>query len=92
LIKRLPYRRGKGNSPISKKPYSVNVGELSVFKSQSVVDLESLIKENLVTKSQVQKFGVKILGSGEIKIPLTVKVSISKSAREKIEQAKGKVE
>lgn len=92
LIKRLPYRRGKGNSPMSKKPYPINIGELSVFKSQSIVDLESLIKENLITKSRAYKTGVKVLGQGEIKIPLTVRVLVSKSAQEKIEKAKGKVE
>lgn len=92
LIKRLPYRRGKGNSPMSKKPYPINVGELSVFKSGAVVDIESLIKVDLVTKSRAYKTGVKILGVGEIKIPLTIKVQFSKSAKEKIEKAKGKVE
>lgn len=92
LIKRLPYRRGKGNSPMSKKPYPINVGDLSIFKSENVVDIESLIKNNLVTKSRAYKTGVKILGSGEIKIPLIIKVPFTKSAQIKIEKAKGKVD
>ena len=36
--------------------------------------------------------GVKILGDGEIKMPVTVKIACSKRAKHKIEKAGGKVE
>ncbi len=69
----------------------VNVRELvKKFKPNEVVDVNTLKERGLVKGHDVK---VKILGDGEIDIPLTVKVhAISKSAKEKIEKAGGKVE
>ena len=92
LMKRLPYRRGKGNSKISAKPMTINLGALASFGKNEVVDLESLIKKSIVTKDDAKKFGVKILGGGEIKNTLIIRVNISKKAALKIEKAGGKVE
>ena len=50
-----------------------------------------LLKELGMVKNKYEF--VKVLGEGEIKVPLTVKVNkVSKSAKEKIEAAGGKVE
>ena len=50
-----------------------------------------ILKENGIIKGRV-KF-VKILGDGEISVPVTVKAhAFSKSAREKIENVGGKCE
>jgi large subunit ribosomal protein L15 len=92
LMKRLPYRKGKGNSKISTKPITINLGALASFGKNEVVDLESLIKKSIITKNDTKKFGVKILGGGEIKNTLIIKVNISKKAALKIEKAGGKVE
>ncbi len=93
LIKRLPFRRGKGrNYSLKAKPLTVNVKVLDLLPSKSVVDIELLIKHNIVASSDAKKFGVKILGDGEVKNALTIKLPISNSARKKIEKAGGTVE
>ena len=91
LMKRLPYKRGKGNPKISKKPIAVDLDSLSMFKTGQEVDLEILIKSNIVKKEDARKYGVKILGGKKLQTALTIKVPISKSAAKKIEKAGGKV-
>jgi large subunit ribosomal protein L15 len=93
LTKRLPFLRGKGrNKPLKKGVFVVNVGLLNSLTKNSVVDLESLIKNKLVDPSYSVENGVKILGDGELSIALTVKLPVSKGAQRKIEKAGGKVE
>ncbi len=93
LIKRLPFRRGKGkNKVFKKKPVVINVKALNNLKKGSIVDRDSLIENHLIDKDDVEKYGVKILGDGDITVSLTVKVPISKTAAKKIEKAGGKVE
>lgn len=93
LIKRLPFRRGRGkNKVFRKKPIELNVKVLNLLKKNSVVDIETLAKNNIVERREAQSFGVKILGDGELTVPLTVKLPVSKGARVKIEKAGGKVE
>jgi large subunit ribosomal protein L15 len=68
----------------------VNIRDLEVFASESVVD-EELLRQSGLVKGKCA--GVKLLGSGEINKPLTVKVDrCSTGARQKIEAAGGKVE
>lgn len=93
LIKRLPFRRGKGkNKVFKKKPIVINVKVLSLLKPRTIVDLKSLISNNIVKEKEALEYGVKILGDGEIKNPLTIKLPISKKAAEKIKKAGGTVE
>lgn len=93
LIKRLPFRRGKGrNFSLNSKPLVVNLKALNLLPAKSVVDIDTLIKHNIVVSSDAKKFGVKILGDGELKGAFTVKLPISKQARKKIEKAGGKIE
>lgn len=93
LIKRLPFRRGKGrNFSLNTKPLVINIKVLNLLPSKSVVDIDTLIKHNIVVSSDAKKFGVKILGDGELKSAFTVKLPISKSAKKKIEKAGGTVE
>ena len=88
LQRRLP-KRGFFN--IFKKNIAViNIRDLAKFDKGGVVDAAALIKAGLV---KGKRDGVKLLGQGEIKYALDVKVNqISKGAREKIEAAGGKVE
>jgi len=88
LHRRLP-KRGFAN--IFKKNIAViNIRDLAKFAKGSVVDEAALVAAGLV---KGKKDGIKLLGHGEIKHPLEVKVNqISKSAREKIETAGGKIE
>ena len=92
LIKRLPYRRGKGrNKSFRKMPLIVNIKYLNKFLKNQVVDLDSLIKHKIVNASDAKEYGVKILGDGEINQALVIKLPISKSAAKKIEKAGGTV-
>ncbi|MGH9354182.1 MAG: 50S ribosomal protein L15 [Terriglobia bacterium] len=88
LQRRLPKR---GFTNIFKKHYAiVNVGDLSIFGSGEAVNPETLEQRGLVKKIGD---GLKILGDGELKAPLTISAHLfSKSALEKIKQAGGKAE
>lgn len=87
LHRRLP-KRGFRN--IFKKQYAiVNLTDLSEI-SVSLVTPEVFLEKGFIKNI---KDGVKILGQGEIKKPLTVKAhAFSASAREKILKVGGKVE
>jgi large subunit ribosomal protein L15 len=88
LQRRLPKR---GFTNIFKKEIAVvNLKDLNRFQGSSVVDLEALKNAGLVRKAERE---VKVLGKGDLAQPLTVKVNgVSKTAKEKIESAGGKVE
>lgn len=93
LIKRLPFRRGKGrNFSLNTKPIIVNLKALNLLPAKSIVDIDTLIKHNIVVSSDAKKFGVKILGDGDLKSAFTIKLPISNKAREKVEKAGGTVE
>ena len=93
FIRRLPLYRGKyRNKPKSHKPLVVNVKYLNLFKQNSQITLESLIKAHIVSEKQAKQNGVKILGDGELNVALTVKLPTSAGAAKKIEKAGGSVE
>lgn len=88
IHRRLP--KGGFTNIFRKKFAAVNVRDLAKFESGSVVDEAALVRLGLV---KGKRDGIKLLGHGDIAIPLTVKVDrVSKSARAKIESAGGKVE
>lgn len=88
LARRVP-KRGFVN--IFAKPFEiVNVYELEVFDDGSTVTAEDLIDRGILSKC---KYGVKILGTGELTKKLNVvAAAFSESAKEKIEAAGGKIE
>lgn len=90
-FKKLPLKRGLGNTKVSGKPKAVKLSSLSVFKTNSVVDMEALIKMNIISQKDSKK-GVKILGGGEINAVLTIKLPITGRAAKKIEEKGGKVD
>lgn len=93
LIKRLPFRRGKGkNKAFKKKAVIINVGNLNLLPKDSIVDIPALVKYHLITSEMAQSRKIKILGDGELTMPLTIKLPVSKGAAEKIKKAGGKVE
>lgn len=87
LLRRLP-KRGFNNNAFKKVYEVVNLSTLDkYFKDGEEVNTEVLIKKGIVDKGPV-----KVLGDGEISKKLNLSVNaISKSAREKIEKAGGKV-
>jgi large subunit ribosomal protein L15 len=88
LHRRLP-KRGFTNI-FGKNIAIINIRDLARFDKDTVVDEVALVEAGLV---KGQREGIKLLGHGEIKHSLDVKVNlISKSAREKIEAVGGKVE
>jgi large subunit ribosomal protein L15 len=93
LIKRLPLLRGKGrNYSLKKDMFVVNLQALEVLPAKTVVDVQTLLKYNIISKDNMKKTaGVKILGTGQISKSLIVKLPISKSAKEKIEAAGGSI-
>lgn len=93
LIKRLPFRRGRGkNKVFRKKPIAINVKVLNLLKKDGIVDVETLIDNHIVEGNDARIYGVKILGEGELLVPLTVKLPVSRGAEKKILAAGGKVE
>lgn len=91
LYKKLPLRRGKGNPQVSIKPRLINLSRLNVFKAKEVVDIGKLLEAKIISGKEAKK-GVKVLGNGELSKALTIKLPVSKSARERIEKLGGKVE
>ena len=88
IHRRLPKRGFKNHF---KKIFAVvNVKDLNRFDSQAVVDEVALIKSGLV---KGDRDGFKLLGKGEVSVPVSVRINnISDSARKKIEAAGGKIE
>lgn len=92
IIKRLPFLRGKSrNKSFKKRPITINVKILNLLPKNSMVDLETLITYKIVDRIGANIYGVKILGDGDLKIPLTIKLKTSKGAKRKIEKAGGKI-
>ncbi len=93
LIKRLPFLKGKGkNFKVSTEPLVVNLKYLNLLPKDTVVNIESLVKYKIVKEDDAKRYGVKILGDGELSHPLTIKLPISKSAAKKVIKAKGIIE
>ena len=88
LQRRLPKR---GFTPLDRVVFSlVNISQLDVFESGSVIDVAALISKGLIKSD---RFAVKILGNGDITKSLKVSANkFSQSAKDKIIAAGGSVE
>ncbi|MEY2645838.1 MAG: hypothetical protein RLZZ611_2487 [Cyanobacteriota bacterium] len=89
LYRRVP--KLKHFTLINPKNYTViNVGKLADLKAGSTVNIDTLVKDGLVTSP---KHPLKVLGNGELTVGLTVQAAaFTASAREKIEAAGGTCE
>jgi large subunit ribosomal protein L15 len=89
LAQRLPKLRGFHNR--FKKDYAVlNVSKLNRFEPDSVVDPDALRAARLVGNA---RDGVKLLGTGRLRVKLTVRVHrATQGARDAVEKAGGSVE
>lgn len=91
LIKRMPFHRGKGkNKSFKKRPIIINIKFLNFLPKDSKVNIKTLATNNLVNEKEANFYGVKILGDGDLKIPLEIELPISKGALKKVEKAGGK--
>lgn len=88
LIRRIP-KRGF-NSKFPRCYQIVNLSQLRAFKDGDAVDPKAMMEKDIIKRADGL---VKVLGDGEIKKTLTVSAHrFSKSAKEKIEKAGGKVQ
>lgn len=89
LIRKIPKYGFKNNW---KKEYTViNVSKLEQFDNGTIVTAEMLKSKGVVAK--IEKFGLKVIGNGNLTKSLNVKASkFSASAVEKIQKAGGSVE
>ena len=76
---------------VNQKTFSVlNVSNLNSLKEGTVVNLDLLVKEGILTKP---KDPLKILGNGKLEVKLTVQAAdFTASAKKKIEEAGGTCE
>ncbi len=76
---------------VNQKNFTVlNVSNLNELKEGTVVNLDSLVKEGILTKP---KNPLKILGNGKLEVKLTVQAAaFTTSAKKKIEEVGGKCE
>jgi large subunit ribosomal protein L15 len=90
FYRKLPFLRGEGFTPVNRVKYvEINLEKLAGFEANSEVTLDSLWTAGIIR--DIDK-PVKILGRGDVKVPLKVQVhKVTKSARQKIEQAGGSV-
>ncbi len=92
IIKRYPKLRGYKFKP-RLKPAVLNIDDLEKkFQHGETIDPKILIERKLVRRIKGKIPQVKILGEGKITKSLTVEgCQVSKSAKEKIEKAGGKI-
>lgn len=95
LYKRVPKLRGISKRAMPKEPFRkryvvVNVAQLDRYPPGTQITPELLLKGGIIDEIGD---GLRILGEGEVTKPLVVKAHyFSKSARQKIEAAGGRVE
>ena len=91
FYRRLPFVRGQGFTPPNQVEFNeINLDQLTQFKANAEVTPETLLDARLLRNPENP---VSVMGRGELKTPLKVRVHrVTKSAREKIEQAGGSVE
>src|SRR5271170_3693998 len=89
LFRRLP-KIHNFNQVITRHWVEVNIGALNVLPANSEVTPESLWQSHILRKPTDS---LRILGNGELKVPLNVKAHhVSEGAKNKIEAAGGTVE
>lgn len=89
LFRRLP-KIHNFDQVITRRWVEINVGNLGVFAANAEVSVETLVQHNVLRKPTDS---LRVLGNGEVKVPLKVKAHhISAGAKAKIEAAGGSVE
>lgn len=89
-IKRLPFRRGVGNKAGS-NTLGITLSDLSSLPKGSTVSADTLVQNGLASLGQLRRRPVKVLGTGELTVALTIEIPATPGAIKKIEAAGGKV-
>lgn len=96
LYKKLPFKRGwnrsGGNAPHSPKAVLVKLSDLNKLKAQTVVNIQTLVENKIVSEKEAVKKGVKILAGGDFATPLTIELPVSEKVRQLVEKVGGRVE
>jgi large subunit ribosomal protein L15 len=89
LYRRVP--KLKHFTTVNSKEFTVvNVAALNELKAGSTINLDTLVKNGVVTSP---KYPLKVLGNGELKVKLTIQAAaFTATARNKIEAAGGTCE
>ncbi len=92
LFRRLPKLKGFSNARFMTKYNVVNLSEIEALASKWITEItKEVLLENRIIRRK--KFGVKLLGNGELKAKVTISVNwASKIAVEAVEKAGGKIE
>lgn len=89
LLSRLPKLKGIKNKPFENEAIVFNVGDLQRILKNSIITKKILLEKGFIKNL---RDNVKILGGGELKEPVTVEgITVSKSAKAKIEKSGGSV-
>ena len=92
IIKKIPKLRGYRFHSHVTKFTPVNIGALNIFKAGEIVNPKTLFEKNLIRQVGGKLPSVKILGTGEVTVKISVvDCVISKKARTKIEKAGGTI-
>ncbi len=92
LFRRLPKLKGFSNARFMTKYNVINLSDVEKLASNWITEItKEILLENKVIRRK--KFGIKLLGNGELKTKVTISVNgASKVAIEAIEKAGGKIE
>lgn len=94
LAKRLPFLRGKDRfKSLTQNQITITTDQLSVFKANSKITKEALVKQNLVSLKEAASDNIKILSGGKLDKALTiVDIKTSSQAAKIISKAGGTIE
>lgn len=91
-IRRFPFIRGKSRfDSLKAATVLVTLDQLNRFSANEVVDVKKLVEAHIVTDKDLETKQVKVVANGKIEVPLTVKLSASKTAEKQIVAAGGQV-
>ena len=96
LIKKIPKLRGRGvniNRPMTDAKLVINLSSIeAAFKAGDTISPETLLKNGLIEVRNGKITAIKILGDGELTKKISFsKVTVSTSAKTKIEKVGGKI-
>jgi large subunit ribosomal protein L15 len=89
IYKRLPQKRGTGNTP-KNKPLTIVAGRLDALSASKIIDRKVLQEAGLIPKSK-KGIKVKVVSGGKLEKKLKVDLPTTKAAKTQIEKVGGEV-